>query len=143
MSKQSEAKKAQKYNPKPQQPECQNCFYYNSEIKERVSAYGGNTYKDEKKLRCGLGGFAIKKKGTCNKHIFKNQATKKYACFFADGPHLDCVLDYDNPDDCYHAEKGMNKVDCEHWKEYVIKSEQNPDVEPNISRQKAQFGELL
>jgi hypothetical protein len=60
------AKDAQGYNPKPVWPECRNCAYYTSEKIEKE--YYGDRWDEEKKIRCALGGFAIKKTATCNKY---------------------------------------------------------------------------
>ena len=69
MSKQSEAKKRQNYNPKPDQAVCSNCIHYASEITEREGVFGG-TYKDEKNKTCTFGGFVVKKTATCSEHKF-------------------------------------------------------------------------
>lgn len=58
----------QKYDPSPLQKTCVNCIHYSSEY---VQDRWGNM--EEKKLRCKLGGFAIKKKGTCCEHRFNEQ----------------------------------------------------------------------
>lgn len=60
MSKQSEAKKEQGYVERAPQNVCGNCAHYRS----AMSDYYG--YESEKK--CTLGGFAVKKLATCNKH---------------------------------------------------------------------------
>lgn len=65
MSKQSKAKEIQGYVPKPVPNVCMNCSYFRSEVSIRTGYFGGE-YTDEKNMRCGLGGFAVKKKGTCN-----------------------------------------------------------------------------
>lgn len=64
MSKQSEAKERQQYVPKYEPAVCMNCAHYSSDVVERNAVFGG-TYKDESNKRCGLGGFAVKKMGTC------------------------------------------------------------------------------
>ncbi len=60
MSKQSEAKKQQGYRTKPDT--CSNCAHYASKIE--VHSY----WQVESEKRCGLGGFAVNKTGTCNEH---------------------------------------------------------------------------
>lgn len=61
MSKQSEAKERQQYVPKYEPAVCMNCVHYSSNVVDRF----GGTYKEENNKRCGLGGFAVKKMGTC------------------------------------------------------------------------------
>ncbi|MPQ56380.1 hypothetical protein [Duganella sp. FT27W] len=86
MSKQSDAQAAQQYNPKPDPATCGNCKHFASEKKlpawmERDNAEGrkplawsGDIKRErytaeedgvEKNLRCGLGGFAVKKMASC------------------------------------------------------------------------------
>lgn len=69
MSKQSEAKEKQCYVPKVILMTCSNCTHYQSKITEREGVFGG-TYHDESDKRCGIGGFAVKKLGSCNLHEF-------------------------------------------------------------------------
>ena len=64
MSKQSEAKQAQGYEQKPVIPVCMNCKHYQSKMHECPGIWYG-PYVTEKELRCGIGGFAVKKMGTC------------------------------------------------------------------------------
>lgn len=73
MSKQSEAKEKQGYDPKPIQPTCMNCKHYSSEkVSESYGWHKEWTREVEKKKRCTLGGFAVKKTGSCKKdHEFK------------------------------------------------------------------------
>lgn len=67
MSKQSEAKEAQGYVAKPAPKTCMNCQHFRSEI---LQGYGFNrNYTKETNLRCGLGGFAVKKMAKCNEFI--------------------------------------------------------------------------
>ena len=62
MSKQQDAKTIQGYTPKALPQFCSACIHYRSEfIKNQWQ------FTEEKNIRCGLGGFAIKKQGTCNK----------------------------------------------------------------------------
>lgn len=89
MSKQSKAKDTQGYDPKPQPAICSRCAHYQSEKKlpawmEQAKADGekhwhGRAYSIELdgiegNLRCGLGGFAIKKTATCQKFERKDSA---------------------------------------------------------------------
>lgn len=67
MSKQQQAKDEQGYNPKPIHPMCSNCTSFKSEFVKAIY----HDYSEEKNIRCELGGFAVKKQGTCNKHEFK------------------------------------------------------------------------
>lgn len=69
MSRQSEAKKRQNYNPKPDHAKCSNCIHFASVI-EKLEGYEG-FYEKEKGLMCTFGGFAVKKQGTCTEHIIK------------------------------------------------------------------------
>jgi len=70
MSKQSEAKIKQNYNPKPDPQQCANCKHFKSDTIGTVG-WDKKTYYQEKNLRCGIGGFAIKKRGVCTDHKFK------------------------------------------------------------------------
>jgi len=67
MSKQSEAKESQGYVAKAVPAYCMNCAHYCSDIVQRNGHFGG-VYHDETNRRCGKGGFAVKKQGTCNEH---------------------------------------------------------------------------
>lgn len=69
MSKQSEAKAKQCYVPKITPMVCSNCKQYESTITERKGVFG-SVYHDESEKRCGIGGFAVKKMGTCNLHEY-------------------------------------------------------------------------
>lgn len=74
MSKQSEAKKIQNYNPKPTPAECSNCREFQKESTFTHEWFGKKYYRD-KNLRCGIGGFAVKKRGTCTNHKFAKPDT--------------------------------------------------------------------
>lgn len=63
MSKQSEAKQRQHYTPKLIPSVCCNCVHFRKDVEKRVSL--GQTWLIDKSLRCGLGGFAVKKQGSC------------------------------------------------------------------------------
>ena len=69
MSKQSDAKAAQCYVAKITPMVCSNCKHYESKITEHEGVYGG-IYHDESEKRCGIGGFAVKKMGTCSLHDY-------------------------------------------------------------------------
>ena len=66
MRKIGEAKAKQGYIEKPIHAKCSNCKYFQSEEKEEEGYY--MIWTKEVNLRCGLGGFAIKKQGVCNQH---------------------------------------------------------------------------
>jgi hypothetical protein len=70
MSKQSEAKAKQGYISVLERA-CSNCAHFKRDrILPKMYVAGGRFDKEENKvdanLRCGLGGFAVKKMGTCN-----------------------------------------------------------------------------
>lgn len=67
MSKQQDAKEAQGYTPKADPQTCGNCVQFRSEFGP-AGIYG---YRDEKNIHCGLGGFAVKKLGTCTQFVKK------------------------------------------------------------------------
>jgi hypothetical protein len=62
MSKQSESKVKQGYRPIPKT--CSNCAHFTSKLTTLGEVYGG--YSKESHLRCSVGGFKVKKMGTCN-----------------------------------------------------------------------------
>ena len=64
MSKQSEAKAKQMYVPKATPQVCMNCASFQFE-KITKTEYG-STWTEERGLNCAIGGFAVKKMGTCN-----------------------------------------------------------------------------
>ena len=67
MSKIATAKIVQQYKEKAHLPVCGNCANYLSTIEEIPSVISGRPpYTNETKRRCGIGGFAIKKMGTCS-----------------------------------------------------------------------------
>lgn len=75
MSKQSEAREQQGYVAKAIPLVCGNCAHYkfDNELpswmqEENIKSPGKwpDTYKQEQNKRCGLGGFAVKKMGTCD-----------------------------------------------------------------------------
>lgn len=70
MSKQSEAKKQQGYVSKHKPTYCMFCANYTSLVTEHKGPFVDWT--EESNKRCGIGGFAIAKQGTCN--AFKAKA---------------------------------------------------------------------
>lgn len=68
MSKQSEAKVLQGYVAKPVPKTCMNCQHFKSD-NVLSNTWMGKDYYKETNLRCGLGGFAVKKMATCNEFI--------------------------------------------------------------------------
>lgn len=64
MSKQSEAKERQGYVPKAVPRTCTNCsrLIFDSVLMKTP----WSSYTKDTNLRCTLGGFAVKKMGTCN-----------------------------------------------------------------------------
>lgn len=70
MSKQSEAKEAQGYVAKPVPKTCANCQHFKSDnVLSYVGHFDGKEYFKESNLRCGLGGFAVKKMATCSEFV--------------------------------------------------------------------------
>ena len=80
MSKQSDAKKAQKYSPKPESRTCSNCRHLTYDMEfpawvveanERsvkfgeMPLYSSEEQKVQKNIRCAIGDFAVKKLATC------------------------------------------------------------------------------
>ena len=63
MSKQSDAKTKQGYVPSYQPLFCMHCRNFKSDIVEMTNGWA--KWTEEKNIRCGIGGFAVKKKGTC------------------------------------------------------------------------------
>lgn len=63
MSRQAIAKITQAYDEKPLSPQCVNCRHYCSEL--RVASLWGQIYERTTKQHCGIGGFKVKKTGTC------------------------------------------------------------------------------
>ncbi len=67
MSKQSDAKAAQHYSPKTVPQTCMNCvsFTFDRVQTRQPSMFCPNGRWEDKNIRCSLGGFAVKKMGTC------------------------------------------------------------------------------
>jgi len=61
MSKTSNAKKSQNYQEKPLSRRCRVCKHFESETEE--NQWG---YTVEKRLRCSIGGFAVRPNSVCD-----------------------------------------------------------------------------
>lgn len=81
MSKQSEAKASQNYIPKAHN--CGDCANLKMDLvlpawmREQNAKEPGRWGDDracEKNIRCGIGGFVVKKMGSCGQHIAKDAA---------------------------------------------------------------------
>ena len=64
MSKQSDAKAAQGYVAKAVPETCVNCCHLKMDLLQMEGAYGWKWTRCAN-LRCGIGGFAVKKMATC------------------------------------------------------------------------------
>lgn len=73
MSKQSEAKEAQGYVAKAVPQTCGNCAHFRSDMIEQKSSYMGTTWFAEKNIRCGIGGFTVKKMANCSEWVGKDE----------------------------------------------------------------------
>lgn len=72
MSKQSEAKEKQGYTPKAVPRTCQNCSSFAFDmVQTKKATEWREAYFEDKNLRCEIGGFAVKKMGTCNEFKVK------------------------------------------------------------------------
>ena len=74
MSKQTDAKAAQGYVEEIDPDRCGNCAHFTSDKSTIDNGYG--PYTTEKKLRCGVGGFKIKKNGGCKCHKRAEKGSK-------------------------------------------------------------------
>lgn len=74
MSKQSGAKFAQGYRNDPNC--CQRCEHFSKTVVEKTyEAYGGlKTWTEDKNMRCGIGGFAVKKMAVCDRFILRDDS---------------------------------------------------------------------
>ncbi len=59
------ARKKQRYLEHPLLPVCESCEHYQSVYVD--TEWGA---QEEKRRRCALGGFAVKRRGSCNAHVF-------------------------------------------------------------------------
>lgn len=68
MSKQSELKAKQGYVSKAAPRTCQNCSYFEFDRVQirKPTEWDAEGWFEDKNLRCTLGGFTVKKMGTCN-----------------------------------------------------------------------------
>lgn len=81
MRKQSEAKERQEYTPRLVAGTCGNCAD-SREVMSNVLRYidplrpfdGTHYVMEATSLKCGVGGFAVKKMGSCAQHRFKGEA---------------------------------------------------------------------
>lgn len=64
MSKQSEAKEQQQYVSKAAPETCSTCRHFEW-IENVYTNPDGTRHYSDTNLRCGIGGFAVKKMGTC------------------------------------------------------------------------------
>lgn len=71
VSSQQEARNSQNYVEDPPLRVCGTCEHYQSVRIE--TAWGG---REEKRRRCSLGKFAVKRKATCRMHRFKGNQSK-------------------------------------------------------------------
>ena len=74
MSKQSEAKERMGYQPKPVLHVCVNCNNFSSILKRKDTPWG-QTYLEEKDIRCVIGEFVVKKMASCNEWTPKTANT--------------------------------------------------------------------
>lgn len=65
MSKQEKAKLKQLYVDKCIPNTCSNCASYSSKIEEVERTFGLGTWVKESMMRCTIGGFKVKRMGTC------------------------------------------------------------------------------
>jgi len=66
MSNQSKAKEKQGYVPKMTPKACMHCASFRLDIGYTDPETYGKSYPKEMNLHCSIGGFAVKKMGTCN-----------------------------------------------------------------------------
>jgi hypothetical protein len=70
----AQAKERQQYTDKLIPSTCSNCAHFQSKVEERKSTWGNYTWTHESQLRCGIGGFKVKKLGSCSEWAGKEQA---------------------------------------------------------------------
>lgn len=61
-------KTKQEYEGKPDFPTCSNCVAFKFDYEYVGSALSNKMARKETKLRCGVGGFAVRREGTCILH---------------------------------------------------------------------------
>ena len=73
MSKQSEMKEKQGYVAKAIPQTCQNCtrFLFDHLQTQKPTQWCKDGWWEDKNMRCGIGGFAVKKMGTCREFAGK------------------------------------------------------------------------
>jgi hypothetical protein len=83
MSKQSEAKEKQGYVEKFIPTVCSNCAHCQPVMGERLGYIDPNSWtkgthmaQTQVSQKCGIGGFAVKKMGSCAEHVFSEDADK-------------------------------------------------------------------
>lgn len=69
----AQAKERQQYTDKLIPSTCSNCAHFHSKVEEMPRQWGG-TWVKESNLRCGIGGFKVKKLGSCSEWAGKEQA---------------------------------------------------------------------
>jgi len=78
-AKHKNAIEAQQYEPKFVPGVCGNCAHLKFDLKlptwmEKQPGVWGDNDRQEKNHRCGLGGFPVKKGGSCAEHAFAGDA---------------------------------------------------------------------
>jgi hypothetical protein len=61
-------KERQEYESKPEFPMCGSCIHFAFDFEYVGSALSNKMTRKETKLRCGLGGFSVRKEATCKMH---------------------------------------------------------------------------
>ena len=73
-SKQAIQKAHQGYVEKHQERACLTCEHFQMDIVDSAPDWLGRTWPMEKNLRCGIGGFKVKKLSVCNLYTPKGEA---------------------------------------------------------------------
>lgn len=73
MSKQSDVKERQGYVEKAIPRQCSTCKYFTSErvMTRKPNHWYPDGLWEDKKMRCGIGGFAVKKRSVCDLHTWQ------------------------------------------------------------------------
>lgn len=66
MSRQSEAKERQGYNPQASQRVCATCIDFKCDTEDRLDWRGNKSGENQTNLRCDVGRFAVKKLAVCD-----------------------------------------------------------------------------